>query len=279
MQWIIANVTPAYSGKYYVTTTNGSCNRTDSTVAIVNGNPFVTVDKGVVALCEGDSVELTASGANTYSWSPANGLTSVTGKTVHAFPSDSAVYTVTGMNGNCRDTAFVTINVYSKPVANAGADKSIMEGSAVSLSGMVTGDSISYNWTPVYNITGLQSLTPIVSPASDTSYLLHVISEAGCGSDVDAVRVNVYKKLTIPNAFSPNKDGINDRWTIKGIDSYKGANVVVFNRFGQPVFRSQRFTSWDGKHNGRELPVGVYYYVIELHGDFPVVSGWVAILL
>ena len=82
----------------------------------------------------------------------------------------------------------------------------------------------------------------------------------------------------IPNAFSPNNDGINDTWQIPALQTYTDPEVTVFNRYGQAVYRSKGYgTAWDGSFKGKRLPVGTYYYVIDLKiGE--VLSGWVMIV-
>ena len=96
----------------------------------------------------------------------------------------------------------------------------------------------------------------------------------------DEVFVKVYKQIVIPNAFSPNKDGRHDTWKIQAIETYPNPEVTVFNRYGQTVFRSKGYaTPWDGTYNGTHLPVGTYYYIIDLKipGE-PVLNGWVVIV-
>jgi gliding motility-associated-like protein len=84
----------------------------------------------------------------------------------------------------------------------------------------------------------------------------------------------------IPNAFSPNGDGINDTWQIEYLESYPGTTVDIFNRYGQKVFSSVGYTKpWDGKYNGKVLPVGTYYYVINPKNGRSTMSGSVTIIL
>ncbi len=85
--------------------------------------------------------------------------------------------------------------------------------------------------------------------------------------------------LSIPNTFTPNNDGINDLWVIKGIEDYPHALVQVFNRYGQKVFESRGYSSpFDGKIGGAELPAGVYYYIISLNSNCSLLSGSLTIL-
>jgi gliding motility-associated-like protein len=72
--------------------------------------------------------------------------------------------------------------------------------------------------------------------------------------------------ITIPNAFSPNGDGINDLFS-PGTENLKSYSCTIFNRWGNQVFNSDEVSrSWDGKYNGCECPEGVYYYIIEANG-------------
>jgi len=85
--------------------------------------------------------------------------------------------------------------------------------------------------------------------------------------------------LTIPNTFTPNNDGINDYWDIKGINNYPGVLVQVFNRYGQKVFESRGYSQpFDGRSNGSQLPTGVYYYIINLNANCSLVSGSLTII-
>jgi gliding motility-associated-like protein len=82
-------------------------------------------------------------------------------------------------------------------------------------------------------------------------------------------------KLEVPNAFSPNGDGINDEWEISGTGWYPDLEVTVFNRWGQTVWRSGRGypVPWDGRFRGKALPVDSYHYYLDRHdGSRPVVG-------
>jgi len=85
--------------------------------------------------------------------------------------------------------------------------------------------------------------------------------------------------IVIPNTFTPNGDGVNDTWNIKYLDSYVNCLVDIFNRYGQKVFSSTGYgTPWDGTYKGARLPVGIYYYVIDLKTGYKPFSGYIAIV-
>jgi len=85
--------------------------------------------------------------------------------------------------------------------------------------------------------------------------------------------------LTIPSAFSPNGDGENDQWIIKGIDTYTDPEIKIFNRNGSLVYHSKGPSApFDGKNKGADLPVGVYYYIVKISQVCPAETGSVMII-
>lgn len=82
-----------------------------------------------------------------------------------------------------------------------------------------------------------------------------------------------------PNTFTPNGDGINDLWNIIGLSDFPNCLVAVYNRYGLEVFKSRGYSkSWDGLYKAALLPTGTYYYVIDLDGKKPKVSGYITII-
>ena len=279
----INNVTQAAKGKYYVTVTSAAgCTQNDFTVVSIVPKPFVNAGNDV-GVCKGNSTTLHATGANNYSWYPAAGLSATDIANPAASPADSTVYTVTTKDNvsGCTATDSVVVFVYDYPTANAGPDKAIIEGNSIMLNGSVAGTAISYNWTPPVYMNDANLITPVVFPPRDTTYTLHTISSVGCGNATDNVFVKVYKRIDVPNAFSPNHDGINDTWQIPALSAYPDAVVSVFNRYGKAVFTSKgNYSAWNGTYNNSELPIGTYYYVIDPKAaiNLPMIKGSVTIL-
>jgi gliding motility-associated-like protein len=105
------------------------------------------------------------------------------------------------------------------------------------------------------------------------------VSSSTCGASSSSVFVRVYEKITIPNAFSPNNDGINDYWDVHNLNTYPESITQVFDRYGRQVFQSTGYASpWDGANKGIPLPAGTYYYIIDLKDGQPKLSGWVVIV-
>jgi len=91
--------------------------------------------------------------------------------------------------------------------------------------------------------------------------------------------LTITNAFNIPNAFTPNGDGINDNWHIQFLENYQNCTVNIFNRNGQSVYYSTGYgVPWDGTYKGSALPTGTYYYVIQLKDINKVLSGYVALI-
>ncbi|MEJ2163850.1 MAG: gliding motility-associated C-terminal domain-containing protein, partial [Robiginitalea sp.] len=83
------------------------------------------------------------------------------------------------------------------------------------------------------------------------------------------------------NQFSPNGDGVNDFLVIRDIASFPGNSIKIFNRYGQQVYEDSEMTDdrvWNGTNNGKEVPEGTYYYILELGPDQEVAKGWIQLI-
>ncbi len=85
--------------------------------------------------------------------------------------------------------------------------------------------------------------------------------------------------IEIPNAFTPNGDGINDTWIIRGIENNRSSLVQVFNRNGEKVFEGRVYANdWNGRKNNKPLPAGVYFYKVFHQKNYPVRTGTLTIM-
>lgn len=182
-------------------------------------------------------------------------------------------------DNSCVGFAEQPIKVFQQPTANAGPDRTLLEGGFITLQASASGTGNGYLWAPNVAIDDNKVLTPKVYPTNDQLYQLKVTSADGCSS-LDEVFVKVLKTPVVPNAFSPNGDGINDSWVIRNLDSYASVEVQVFDRYGQLVFKEKGYNKpWDGNHIGKPLPAGTYYYLIDRKiGGASKLSGSVSII-
>ena len=101
-----------------------------------------------------------------------------------------------------------------------------------------------------------------------------------CESPRTELKVDIgASAINVTNTITPNGDNINDYWLLKGIENYPKAQVHIFNRDGLMVFRSQGYGKpFDGTSNNQDLPVGAYYYIINLSNSCKVLSGSLTII-
>ena len=279
---VINNAAPANDGIYTVAAVSDSgCTGPPVSVMVkVIPKVVAAVKDTSVVLCAGESTQLLASGGLYYKWTPATGLNNDTIPNPIATPSQTTKYTVGVGNGGCTDSSkSVTVVVNQYPLADAGKEIFLFEGESTRLDGTIKGDNIvNYYWTPATFLSDPTALNPIATPLENITYTLTAIS-GGCGTSTSSVYIRVFQKITIPNTFSPNNDGINDVWDIKSLNTYPESVTQVFDRYGRQVFQSTGYgTPWNGTYNGSILPVGTYYYIIDLKIGTPKLSGWVLLV-
>jgi gliding motility-associated-like protein len=141
----------------------------------------------------------------------------------------------------------------------------------------------------MYNLyTGANTMQPMaqamgglfrVNIQQNTSYFITKVNGT-CESDRAQLDVSIsLSSIGVANTFTPNGDGINDYWKINNIETYPQATVQVFTRDGQRIFESKGYTvPFDGTYKGKKLPVGVYYYIIDLHTKCSLLAGSLTIL-
>lgn len=222
--------------------------------------------------CGEGVVTLTASGGDKgeYRWYESETATThIAGNSKSTFITpalkDSRTYFVSVVKGDCESERVpVQAHVYPVPQASASVqDQQIESGETTRL--MASG-GVSYSWSPATGLDDPTSPSPMARPEETTRYTVTVRNENGC-EDTASVEVNVRQLLVIPNAFSPNGDGLNDTWEIDNIEYFPDTKVEVYNRWGNLIFERTNYRNeWDGTYRGAKLPVSTYFYVITVPG-------------
>lgn len=121
----------------------------------------------------------------------------------------------------------------------------------------------NYMWAPTSFFNDAMVLSPQYITDQNFTATLYAVSDDGC-LDSTVTNVIVVSELDIPNVFTPNDDGDNDYWKIQGIELLPQPSVIIFNRWGNEVYRSTgTYTPWDGTRKGIKVPVATYYYIID----------------
>ncbi|HLA57883.1 MAG TPA: gliding motility-associated C-terminal domain-containing protein, partial [Puia sp.] len=191
-----------------------------------------------------------------------------------------SVYTFTPAAGSCGIALQISLVVNHLPGLIMGPDVTITPGVSTTLDVSVTGNIVAYQWKPSAGLNDPAIKDPVASPSVTTVYTLDITDDKNCGVS-DSVKITVSggtSKILVPNAFSPNGDGVNDTWVISNLSAYPGATVDVYNRYGQLVFHSENDNkNWDGTSNGKPLPMATYYYIVDPKNNEKKIAGSVTI--
>ena len=251
------------SGTYTVVTRNPVTSCTATTLATIDFNNNLSLDPITgTSICFGASfTPVVSSNATSYSWSPTAGVSNAAIATPVFSPSATTTYTLLARLGSCSSQRAMTITIFPGAVANAGADAQIIAGDVYTM--QASGSAGTYLWSPATALNNATLLNPNANPSVTTTYSLRVTTPQGCAA-IDDMTLTVIPYCIKPmNAFTPNGDGINDRWLITNGNCLANAQVQVFNRYGAKVFEDKNYrNTWDGSYNGNPLPDGTYYYVI-----------------
>lgn len=259
------------SGSYTVLITdNNGCSALDTiqvnslNTVLANAGPDTTACAAGQMILDGSA----STNAASYVWTllPAGTVIGNTA-TITVIPVTGVnIYLLTVSNNGCTSTDTVFITSLPQPFVDAGPDQSILAGQDVVIGGSPTGNAgVTYAWGPSTGLGDPLNANPIAGPAGTTMYIVTVTDSNGCTAN-DTMIVDVVPSIFIPDGFTPNADGTNDTWVIDNIFLFPECEVEVYNRWGELLFRSVGYgTPWDGRYDGKELPVGTYYYIINLN--------------
>ena len=268
----------------YTVTDESGCAVTDTlnVPAFVNMNANAGED---VTICAGSNLVLDAVPADVMLWEPSTYLsnTGVPNPVVSNI-RDTIVYTYTaretGSGFGCYDIDTVQVNVLPTYGIEISQDTFALEGQSIQLQTYTEGNFVSYQWIPETGLDDANVADPVASILATTRYRLFATNDFGC-IESDSVLIQLVEDITVYNAFSPNGDFINEYFEIENADKFPDIVVQVFTRWGSRVFFSEGYSDdkrWDGTFNGKEVPVGTYYYVIIPKPDATPITGNVTII-
>ncbi len=230
-------------------------------------------------VCNGFQTLITVANANggtgsNYTFSVDNGPTQMIGSEIPVYAGDHVVTVFDEMG--CRVDTMLTIIDPQAITVDLGPDLSVALGDSIRLNAMVDGPSTidSYLWTPSDLLSCNNCDETFARPFEDQLFELTVVDINGCeGQDQVRVSVDKARLIYIPNGFTPNGDGVNDRWQVysgPGVRQILGTHV--FDRWGNLVFESGQepapmgfgSNGWDGRTDTRLMNPGVYVYMVQV---------------
>jgi gliding motility-associated-like protein len=272
-----------------ITTKDACVDSLTKTMNTIYPWPKASFSATPMEVCVGDTIQFKDLGdlinsGNTaiWNWDLSGGTSSTVQNPLKRF-ADSGTFTIKyffyNVNGCVSDTVSKNVTVHPYPKLTLISKVNVLEGNSYKIVPKYKyGTNLTYQWTPPTYLNNDVDSTPVTTPLADIRYRLFLTGIGGCTVS-DTIFIKVLFAPIAPNAFSPNGDGINDRWRIKYLESYPGATVEVFNRYGQSVFSSEGYdVDWDGTVNGKALPIGTYYYVINPKNGRKIVTGSVTII-
>ena len=247
---------PDSTSTFSITATIGHCFNTGKMVVKVV--PYPTVDAGIdTTVCFHTSAVLNGvTNGNKFHWSPSSLISDTNSLATSAHPEESMYFILSATdNKGCPKAASdsVFIKVLPQIKAFAGNDTSIVVGQPLQLN---ASGGTSYIWSPAFNLTATNINDPVATfyePVDNIKYMVRVYDEAGC-VDSAFIAVRIFQSgpvIYIPNAFTPDNDGKNDRIRPIAAGMVKIEYFRIYNKWGQLVFQTnQNGKGWDGKING-----------------------------
>ena len=253
------------SGTYIVTVTDASnCTLTDTIfVDQPFENPSINIE-GPSVLCFPEAAILEATSDDStlsYVWS-----TGQAGAVISVVPDTDTTLYVTGSNGPCaaQDSIFIAV---SNPIQNVEIlyepDTTVLYGDSLVVT--ISGDNItSYLW----DVLGDSTASVVLFPGDSTLYEVALGGLPPCGDSVIFIPVNVIPEVDplIPDAFTPNGDGLNDVFEVINASFFVTIEMRIYNRWGELVFEeigdASSLQGWDGTYNGKQAPAGSYMTVV-----------------
>lgn len=258
----ISGLTP---GSYQVSVTdNSGCS--DTATFVVNPAPFfaVNVDSFRNLSCNNQSDGAIYASVNggtppvSYLWS--NNFVSAA---ITSLSAGTYSVTATDARGCAADTSIILaqpVPIRFTPVSPLHMSYGGSEQIEINITPAANYD---YSWSPATALSCTNCPNPVASPVQTTIYILTVTDPIGGCSGIDTITLYVdpTKSIFIPNAFTPNGDGINDVYSVYASGPVKVFEMEIFNRWGEKVYQSNDMGGgWDGKYMGTFVMPGEYVY-------------------
>jgi gliding motility-associated-like protein len=267
----IANpsITPLTSTLYILKAFSSPfCSTKDSVQFEVKDPPSFELSPFSDTICVGTTILLKSSGSQQSRWLNTRYALSIAEKNLLVKPDSSQLYSLEMFDSTCQitDTLFSQIVVAQKPVIQI--EKSNDFNCKLDTVYLKASGGSYYYWLPAHLVSDPRSDQPFVTNRGDRQlFEVTVYSDRGCSASRSIILRDfsyANQSFLVPNAFTPNNDGLNDCFGVaKWGNAVRKFRMTIYNRNGQPIFTSNDVnTCWDGKYNGLPQPSGTYIYLI-----------------
>ncbi|MBI1184788.1 PKD domain-containing protein, partial [bacterium] len=202
---------------------------------------------------------------NDWSWRFGDGGISGLQAPSHVYAKDGNYIvnlTVTNADG-CLDSTKREVTVWPLPEMDVRPDTVVSRGYTVRL--WATG-GVRYEWQSAVGLDNPNIRRPVATVTDDITYTVTIYTEHGCSNDTTVtLRSRNDYTLEPSNIITPDGNGKNDYWLVEKAQYYNDVEVIIFDRWGRVVYTSKAYDNkWNATSNGKELPDGVYYYIIKV---------------
>lgn len=274
-------ITATETQTYTRTITNGGCSNTESiSIDVIEVDVELNTDD--ITLCNEETLDLVASGADSYVWADSDDLSCTNCPNPTLTATDNYTISVTGETDGCEDTESFEVTITPSPTCESISSPvtSVGIGEEVNLTvNYLSSGSVTIEWINAANGNVIGQGDSITTNANETlnSYQVIVTNSEGCTCTMDQPYEieGVKPDLIMPNVFTPDGDGLNDYFF--PLFKKEGSNEIIemgnaeivqftiFNRWGKIVYQNDDPSQgWDGKHDGKNMPSEVYAYTITI---------------
>jgi len=259
-------------------------NCSDTATLIIQVYPSPEPSFEAIEACVGESIQLNststiASGSiNSFSWEFGDGVKGSGSDPTHKYLASGSYNITLDLSSDQGCIGTTTLNdaalIHENPLADFSTEKVRSWGTEteVQFTNLSSSDVTIWNWI-IENSGSFNSSDPLVTFQDTGLFDVLLVVENGLGcSDTARDQLFIFPEgnFLVPTSFSPNSDGINDIFTIRGVSYAENFSMIVFNRWGQKVFESNDISKgWDGKFQNEYVLNGTYLYKIE----FQALSG------
>lgn len=249
----------------------------------VVASPDVRIE-GDSVICVGDGINhlgvfnRTDTSVVRWAWNFPNGNTAAVQlpqRQIYTVAGKFVVQTIATNSSGCKDIERKNIKVNPIPTVSLPSVITTRTGSPVQIPATYFGGVVSYNWTNPESLNCASCPEPVASPKFNTKYRVNFVDSNGCRNRGE-VQVIVFcnnDNVFVPNTFSPNGDGSNDVFYVRGKGLNRVKSLRIFNRWGQVVFERTNFAvndasaGWNGTYNHAKPIPDVYVYQLEIWCD------------
>lgn len=243
-----------------------SCTYQDSVEIKVKPEKVFSISADTT-VCMNSNVVVAASGGDQYQWLLPAGISDPGNASVNWPATGNTTFSVVVSENECgqMDTLFTTVSTLPLPQVTAQNSNDI--SCAVPFAKLsAVGNGSTFEWSPATGLSDPHINNPVATPKTNTVYIVTVTDGNGC-RNTDSVLINV--KFTdkvfagMPNAFTPNGDGINDCFGLRPFGQVKNLDFRIYNRFGQLVFQANNSNDcWNGTFKGVPQDAGVFVFTV-----------------